>query len=318
MSGKSRAEINIDEIMIESGKFALVTAPHGASLHGLVMESVNGLDEVITWYTGATNKVGGQGDVLIPFPGRIANGVYHIGAETFQLGINDKEGPNAIHGFVRGMDWSVGEQSSENVTYSITTGSSEVAGYPFALEVEVKYAVVSDGMTCSFNAKNVSTTAAPIAAGFHPYFTVGSSLIDSCVLELPMQRYLEVENLIPTGKIIEVAGTEFDFTKPRKIGQTQFNTCFASPISTEDSTTRIVLSNPESRRTVEVWMDKSFPYVVLYSGDPLPQSHRRKSLAIEPMTCAADGFNHPEWGNVMIEPGQSLSGSWGVRVRSTN
>jgi aldose 1-epimerase len=67
-------------------------------------------------------------------------------------------------------------------------------------------------------------------------------------------------------------------------------------------------------KIVTVWMDAGFGYAVLYSGDPLPESHRRKSLAIEPMTCASDGFNRPEWGLARLAPGETLSGRWGVRA----
>jgi aldose 1-epimerase len=59
-------------------------------------------------------------------------------------------------------------------------------------------------------------------------------------------------------------------------------------------------------------MDASFGYVVLYSGDPLPETHRRRSLAIEPMTCGTDAFNHPEWGLVTLSPGAIFKGAWGV------
>jgi aldose 1-epimerase len=61
-----------------------------------------------------------------------------------------------------------------------------------------------------------------------------------------------------------------------------------------------------------VWMDEAFEYVVLYSGDPLPESHRRRALAIEPMTCGSDAFNHPSWGLVSLAPGGTLTGAWGV------
>ena len=61
-----------------------------------------------------------------------------------------------------------------------------------------------------------------------------------------------------------------------------------------------------------VWMDEAFDFVVLYSGDPLPPAHRRRALAIEPMTCGSDAFNHPEWGLRALAPGDSFTGSWGV------
>ena len=56
------------------------------------------------------SKVGGQGDVLIPFPGRVRDGRYTFEGQTYQMPINDKDGPNAIHGFVRLIPWEVAEQ----------------------------------------------------------------------------------------------------------------------------------------------------------------------------------------------------------------
>jgi aldose 1-epimerase len=68
-----------------------------------------------------------------------------------------------------------------------------------------------------------------------------------------------------------------------------------------------------ARRVVTVSFDADpFGYVVLYSGDPLPPAHARRSLAIEPMTCGSDAFNHPEWGLRILDPGQELRGAWAV------
>ena len=72
------------------------------------------------------------------------------------------------------------------------------------------------------------------------------------------------------------------------------------------------MAGSAAQKAVTVWMDAAFEYVGLYSGDPLPDDHRRKSLAIEPMTCGADAFNHAEWGLVTLVPGETLAGTWGV------
>lgn len=53
------------------------------------------------WGYSGGHKIGSQGDVLMPFPGRIAYGRYSFAGRKFQLPCNDKEGPNAIHGFAR-------------------------------------------------------------------------------------------------------------------------------------------------------------------------------------------------------------------------
>jgi aldose 1-epimerase len=60
-------------------------------------------------------------------------------------------------------------------------------------------------------------------------------------------------------------------------------------------------------------MDRSFSALVIYSGDAIADAPRR-ALAIEPMTCASDAFNHPEWGLKRLEPGSSFGGQFAVRV----
>jgi aldose 1-epimerase len=59
-----------------------------------------------------------------------------------------------------------------------------------------------------------------------------------------------------------------------------------------------------------VWADASWPYVQLYTGDDRPDVARR-SLAVEPMTCAPNAFNTGE-GLIRLEPGDVFEGSWGI------
>jgi aldose 1-epimerase len=61
-------------------------------------------------------------------------------------------------------------------------------------------------------------------------------------------------------------------------------------------------------------MDPSISAVVVYTGDAIPNAARR-ALAIEPMTCATDAFNHPEWGLKRLDPGETFSGRYTVRHR---
>ena len=302
------------ELTLTCGDWHLVTAPYGASLRGLYKIGAEGTrTEVITGYSGAKNKAGGQGDVLIPFPGRIAQGRYTFGSQSYQMDKNDKEGPNAIHGFLRQTLWQTEEASSEKITFAATVQPETHPGYPYALSVRVTYHLSQNGLQTSFTVENTGSAPAPVAAGFHPYFTAGSALINTSTLQLPFSGYLEFdETLIPTGKILPVEGTPLDFRQPRPLGETVLNTCYVQPKRDTDGRLRIRLSDTQTGKSVTVWMDSAFDYVVLYSGDPLPESHRRRALAIEPMTCGADAFNHPEWGLVTLLPGEALSGNWGV------
>ena len=50
---------------------------------------------------------------------------------------------------------------------------------------------------------------------------------------------------------------------------------------------------------------------MLFTGDPLPDVHRRFSLAVEPMTCPPNAFRTGD-GLIRLEPGSSFTGTWGV------
>ena len=307
------AESSETEIMLTAHGFRLKVSPYGASLRGLWRETPGGQPAtLIAGYTGTKGKVGGQGDVLIPFPGRIRDGRYTFAGETYQLDLNDKDGPNAIHGFLRLVPWEIRTQSVDSVTFEVALNAGDHPGYPFSLHVSLTYSLTQTGLTCRFTIDNTGVQAAPVAAGFHPYFTVGLDFIDADTLQVPMEATLEFADLLPTGQTLPVANTPYDFRQPRPIGETVFNTCFLNPLRDADGLLRLRLADPQDKNALTIWMDQAFDYVVLYSGDPLPETHRRRALAIEPMTCGSDAFNYPEWGLVSLPPGQSFSGSWGI------
>lgn len=305
------------DIVLEAFGYRLRVSPYGASLRGLWKISGTTDAALITGYEGASAKLGGQGDLLIPFPGRIKNGQFQFDGADYQLERNDKDGPNAIHGYMRTMIWEITSQTECAIALSAILPQGSHSGYPWSLEAAVTYTLGEQGFRCSLAVTNRSETAAPVAAGFHPYFTPGcpEGFIDSWELRLPYLHYLEFENLIPTGKALPVEDSEFDFGEPHTIGDTRFNTCFLNPLRDDDGLVRIKLRDPASNSGIEVWADGALDYIVVYSGDPLPPSHRRRSLAIEPMTCSADGFNHPEWGLIRLEPGKTTTSAWGVTAK---
>jgi aldose 1-epimerase len=294
------------EIVLTRDVWQAVVSIHGASLRGVT----RGGETVVTGYRGTPNKQGGQGDVLIPFPGRVAGGRYTWDGAAHQLPLTDKDGPNAIHGFVRKMDWTVIEQTESSVTFGLHFAGGE--GFPFPLDLRVAYALDPQGLTCEGRITNAGASDAPVAMGFHPYFSVGSSLVNADTLTLPFEDVLEFRSLIPTGRVDSVAAAGLDFRAPRVIGQTSFNHCFMSPQRDADGMARVRLT--QGARVLTVWMDAAFDYVVLFTGDALPSGLARASLAIEPMSCASDALNNPEWGLVRLVPGATMRGTWGVSV----
>ena len=59
---------------------------------------------------------------------------------------------------------------------------------------------------------------------------------------------------------------------------------------------------------------RRIPYLMVFTGDALPDANRRRTgLAVEPMTCAPNAFRTGD-GLVVLEPGASRSGEWGISV----
>ncbi len=300
------------ELTLTCGDLRLTVSPFGASMLGLSRSVGAETQEIITSYSGAKNKVGGQGDVLIPFPGRVRDGRYAFEGREHQMVKNDKETPSAIHGFLRSVIWEQQALSEDAVTFATSFEGDAHAGYPFALRAQVTYTLSRTGFRCEFQIQNIGVGDAPVGAGFHPYLAVGTGLIDDNLLHVPFGSIQEYKNLLPTGALLPVEGSPFDFRRPRAIGETVFNTCYLDPTRDESGLAHIRLSNAQTGRAVTVSLDSSCNYVVLYSGDPLPEAHRRRALAIEPMTCGTDALNHPAWGLVTLGSGERLSGSWQV------
>ena len=294
------------EIILRHGAWEAAVAAYGASLRGVT----NGGQTVAMGYRGKANKQGGQGDVLIPFPGRVGGAAYRWNGARHELPRTDKDGPNAIHGFVRTETWQVAARSESHVRF--TLGFPGAQGYPFALDLEITYTLTGEGLRCDFAVTNAGAQAAPVAAGFHPYFTVGSETVDRDELTLPFDSVLEMVQFIPTGKIVPVAEAKLDFRRPAPIGATVFNHCLLAPLRDPDGRVRVTLAG--NGTSVTVWMDEAFDFVVLYTGENMPEPYRRRSLAIEPMTCGSDAFNHPEWGLRRLEPGTTFTGAWGVEM----
>lgn len=295
-----------------------VVSPWGASLRRYYLVDAAGRETEIVWgYSGGRQKKGGQGDVLIPFPGRIPDGRYTFDGQVFQLDRNDKEGPNAIHGFVRTVPWQTQRLAANYVNFEVRLDAEIYGpkGYPFSLEVRVTYALGRRGLTSSFDVHNVGRRPAPVGVGFHPYFTVGTGLVDEAEATFPCAGYLEFnDRLLPTGRILDVAGTDWDFRRPRPVGSRRLNHCYVRLERDAQGMATASLCRPAGGRRIDIVMDRAFSAIVVYTGDAIVDAPRR-ALAIEPMTCATDAFNHPDWGLQRLAPGETFSGRYAITYR---
>jgi aldose 1-epimerase len=254
----------------------------------------------------------GRGQLLVPWPNRIAGGRYRWDDATLQLAISEAKTGNAIHGLGRWSAWELERVSPATATASFIVRAQ--SGYPFTVAFRAAYVLADDGLTVAMTATNLSARPAPVGMGAHPYLYAPGphstpARADDALLTVPAERRLLVdEALIPTGDE-KVADGPFDFRAARQVGDLVIDHCFSELRRDPDGRARVVLAGDGG--AVTVWMDEAWEYIQVFTGDTLSADQRRRSIAVEPQTCPADAFNSGH-GLRTLEPGETFTGTWGI------
>jgi aldose 1-epimerase len=294
-----------EQIEIRAGDQRAVVVEVGAGLRSYSV----GDREVVDGYGPDEMATAGRGQVLMPWPNRIEDGAYEFNGGRHQLPLTEPEARNAIHGLVRWVAWSAVGRDDSRVVLAHTLHPQP--GYPFSLGLRVEYALSEEGLRVTSTATNVGERPCPYGAGQHPYVRLGADGVDDLVLRAPGRTVLHADDRgLPAGAE-PVEGTEYDFRQPRAIGGTKLDNAFTDLERDADGRARVELRRPDGDDALSVWLDERYPYLQLFTGDPLPSVGRR-SLAVEPMTCAPNAFRTGE-GVIVLEPGASTTASWGIQ-----
>ena len=263
------------------------------------------------------------------YANRIAGGKFTLDGRTYQLPLNDKT--NSLHGGTQGFDkkpWrivSVKSGAQASVTFALTSPAGD-QGYPGKLEVTATYALDDAGdLTIDYDATSDAPTIVNLTN--HAIFNLAGEGAPGGVLghrlTIPAARFTPVNAaLIPTGELKPVAGTPFDFTRPRVIedgirdGRDQ-QIVFGRGIdhnyaldagATAEPKLAARLEDPASGRVLEVLTDQ--PGVQVYTGNFLDGTLVGKSghlyrmgdgIALEPQKFP-DTPNQPAFGSARVDP----------------
>jgi aldose 1-epimerase len=263
--------------------------------------------ELLDGYAAGDPSPSGRGQVLIPWPNRLEDGSYEFDGRSHQLPLNEPERGNAIHGLVRWDEWTVGEREPQRVV--MKHALQPQPGYPFSLALTVEYALSTSGLSVRTTATNVGEHACPYGSGAHPYLTVGTETVDAVILRVPGRTVLHSNERGLPVDAVPVEETEYDFRRPRPIGSTKLDHAFTDLKRDQDGRARVELAG-QPGMGLTLWVDEAYGYLMLFSGDPLPDVDRR-SLAVEPMTCPPNAFRTGE-AVARLEPGASFTSAWGI------
>jgi aldose 1-epimerase len=299
---------------------AIVTHLYMPDKNGKLADVVIGFDDVKRY-----EEIGPYiGCIAGRYANRIANGMFTIDGATYAVPLN--AGMLCLHGGFKGLSkrmWN-GEMGvtpdGPAVRFTILDPDGQ-EGFPGNLKVTVIYTLTNDN-TLKVQYYATTDKPTPINLTHHSYFNLmgdGRGDVLGYVAKIYANHYLSVDkNLVPTGDITPVAGTPFDFTKPKLIGRDIAS--LPSPLTGYDHT--MVLDNPkgdlvkaaeiydpDSGRLLECYTTE--PSVHFFTGNNLGGlvgkngvTYRSHSAFCLECQHYPDSPNHPSFPNTILRPGE--------------
>jgi aldose 1-epimerase len=263
---------------------------------------------VLRWLVGATELLDSAPDwsenpvptrggipILFPFPNRIRDGRFRWAGRDYQLPPNDPAKKNAIHGFAcrhpwrllgtgtdEGRAWVRGEfQSSVDAPESFSL-------WPADCRLRTTVRLGGSALSLEFEVSDPDTVPLPFGLGIHPYFKLPTDPAAEAWIEAPARSVRELVESLPTGRKLPPPPDK-DLNRPRSVRELTLDDLYtdlpADAPAESGLLLRGVCGHGEGRGVLELWAEPDFRDLVAFTP-----AHRR-SVAIEPYTCATDAVN---------------------------
>ena len=261
---------------------------------------------------------------------RIAKGRFQLKGKVYSLPINN--GPNSLHGGKNGFNtkvWDATQINEHAIVLKYTSPYGE-EGFTGELDVWVAYTLTDNNeLIIKYSAKTNKKTI--INLTHHGFFSLAGLAnptppIDDLECQINADFFLPIdETSIPTGEILKVAETPFDFRTQKPIGQdidadheqirhgSGYDHCFVLNKKEEGELSFAArIRDPKSGRTMEVYTTE--PGVQVYTdnwADGYKGQHgatfpRRSAICFEAQHFP-DSPNHPYFPSVILEPGREYT-----------
>ena len=269
------------------------------------------------------------GALIGRYGNRIGKGKFILEGKAYQLQLND--GTNTLHGGTDGFFGKVWDAKQNGQQLELTYSSADgEAGYPGKLDVKVIYTLTDENaLQIDYTATTDKTTIVNLTN--HAYFNLsgeGSKTILDHELMIAADAITPVDStLIPTGALLPVKGTSFDFTVAKAIGkdiemkeeQLKFGKGYDHNfvLKPNDGKTPVaILKSNVTGIKMEVYTTE--PGLQFYSGNFLTGVDKDgkggKSYAHRSALCLEtqhfpDAPNHANFASTVLKPGQTYTTS---------
>ena len=239
------------------------------------------------------NNEGYFGAVIGRNSNRIASAQFELNGKTYKLFAND--GNNNLHGGKEGFDkkvWDATVSDGEEPSLELALTSSDgEEGFPGEVKVKVTYTITKDnGLKIHY--EGVSDADTVLNLTNHTYFNLNghdSGTVDDHKLYFASDFYTpNCSECMPTGEILSVKGTPFDFSTEQTLGE-RFASDYEQIEMFDGFDHNFVLSGDISKVSARLIGDKSGiememytdrPGVQLYTGNVIEKGRVCKAGAV--------------------------------------
>lgn len=322
---------------LKAGDLVMQVTDFGGRVVSLWVPDKDGKHEdVVLGYNNIESYINNKGErflgaVVGPYANRIADGTYKIGENIYNFPKNNNG--QTLHGGLKGLDmvvWDVENVNDSTLVLSYLHADGQ-EGMPGNLKIFMTYSLTSDNeFKVDYNAQTDKATHVNIS--HHSFFNLkgeGNGTINDHVLYINASRTTPVNNvLIPSGEIVSVEGTPFDFRQPKAIG-TDLSVVDEQLANgggydhnwvldrQTDGSMELAASvwEPVSGRYMEVYTDQ--PALQFYGGNFFDGSTEgkygkalryRESIALETQKYP-DTPNHDNFPSTLLHPGETYTHS---------
>ncbi|QDV68228.1 Aldose 1-epimerase precursor [Rosistilla carotiformis] len=252
---------------------------------------------------------------------RIANGQFSIDGRQYQVAKN--LGAHHLHGGLVAFDalmWTaepIQTPSHVGVRMRLVSPDGD-EGYPGKLDTTVEFTWNDDNeLAYAFTAQTDAPTHLNLTN--HAYWNLaGSGTARTHIVTIQADQSLEVnDDLIPTGRQIDVAGSVLDFREPQAIGdridqlpETKgYDHCYVVRGTPGQLRSAALAVDPSSGRTMEVLTTQ--PCMQLYTGNHLSGQADAGGFGQHEAFCfetqhPPDAANQPAFASTRLNPGETF------------
>ncbi|CAK9158645.1 unnamed protein product [Ilex paraguariensis] len=321
-------ELNNGTMQVKVSNFGCtITSLYVPDKNGKLADVVLGFDSLEPYLKGAAPYFG---CIVGRVANRIKDGKFTLNGIEYSLPINKP--PNSLHGGHKGFDkvvWEVAEHKqgiNPSITFKYHCHDGE-EGYPGDVSVTATYTLTSS-TTMRLDMEAVpENKATPISLAQHTYWNLAGhnsgNILDHSIQIWATHITPVDENTIPTGEIMPVKGTTFDFTTEKKIGSSihevpglgyDHNYVLDCGDEKLDLKHAAKLKDPSSSRVLNLWTNApgmqfyTANYVngVVGKGGAVYEKHAGVCLETQGFPNA---INKPNFPSVVVQPGEKYKHS---------